>query len=245
MARSPSGRPPWPRAAVASARPTSLVRVAFLFSVGAAAVALASVALTSVASTRVDLVGNGGASGQVADASSSPTADAAVEDAPPATAPARRTGLGFLALGDPLEAAVSALGPPDRQEPDINAALTHTWELAPGAELDVTADGQGITGLAARVPADPPVRIAAHAGIIIGESTPTEVSARWGDGHDVARHPGEDFVLRYIECAGPFPVVIKFGQHTAAPQVHWNEPVTRVLISHADAEPGTAGCPAP
>lgn len=244
MASGPSGHPPWRRALVGLGWSTPLVGAVVFTAVVIGVVALVPVTTTSVTGSRVGLVGNGGASVPVAGASSSPTAEPAVDDSPFAATPAQRTGLAFLALDDPLERAVSVLGPPDREAPDMNAALTHTWELAPGAELDVTADGQGITGLAARMPVDPPVRVAAHAGIILGKSTPQEIAERWGDDHDVRRRPGEDFVLRYVECVGPFPVVIKFDQQTAAPEMRWSEPVTRVLISYADAEPGTAGCPA-
>lgn len=243
MASSPSRHPPWSRAHIGWARPTSFARAVVLAAILAGVVALSPVARTYVSGTRVGLVGNGGMSGPITDSSSS-TDGAAGDSSQFATTPAERTGLAFLTLDDPLERAVSTLGPPDRQAPDMNAALTHTWELAPGAELNVTADDEGIIGLAARMPANPPIRIAAHGGIIIGESTPAEITERWGDGHEIAPHPGEDFVLRYIECAGPFPVVIKFDQHTTPAEAHWNEPVTSVLIAYADAEPGTAGCPA-
>lgn len=214
----------------AAFRPTFVFGAVTVAALLAGVAALGPMALPHLSDTRVRLVGGD---------------DAAADESPLATPPAERTGLGSLALDDPLDRAVSMLGPPDRQAPDINATVTHTWELAPGSELDVTGDEQGITGLAARVPADPPVRVAAHAGVIIGETTPAEVVDRWGGDHDVVRHPGEDFVLRYIECAGPFPVVIKFDQPRDAPEVRWGEPVTSVLIAYADAEPGTAGCPAP
>lgn len=243
MASSPTGRSPWQR--LHPERPTALVGAVLLTAIIAGAVAVAPVVLAPRAGTHVGLVGNGGTSGPLTEPPGNPPESAARDDSAFAATPTRRTGLAFLTLDDPLERAVSTLGPPDRQAPDINATLTHTWELAPGAQLDVTADDRGITGLAARVPADPPVRVAGHAGIVIGESTPAEITDRWAGDYDVARHPDEDFVLRYIDCAGPFPVVIKFDQDTGGPEVQWDEPVTWVLIAYADAEPGTAGCPAP
>lgn len=243
MASSPSGRSPWPR--LHPTRPMALVGAVLLTAIIAgAAVAVVPAALAPRAGTHVGLVGNGDAPGALTEPPDNPPESDARDDSAFAATPAQRTGLAFLTLDDPLERAVSTLGPPDHQAPDINATLTHTWELAPGAQLDVTADDRGITGLAARVPPDPPVRVAGHAGIVIGESTPAEITDRWNGDYEVASHPDEDFVLRYIDCAGPFPVVIKFDQDTGG-LVQWDEPVTWVLIAYADAEPGTAGCPAP
>lgn len=242
MASSASGRPMWSRVHAGAAGPRAPVRAVVLTAILAGVVALLPVTLSAFSGTRVGLVGAGGASRPPSEPAHGPPDGIAVEDPRFASPPAQRSGLAFLTLDDRLERAVSTLGPPDHRVPDMNATTAHTWELAPGAEFDVIADDRGITGLAARVPADPPVRIAAHAGIIIGQSTPADITDRWGTGHATPRHPGEDFVLRYIECAGPLPVVIKFHQDTAAPEVHWNEPVTGVLIAYADAEPGTAGC---
>lgn len=227
--------------------PTALTRVVVLAALAAGVIVLVPVALAHLWGSQVGLVGDEGGAGSVAGAASSTAEDAEGgprDDGALAASPAHRTGLGFLDLDEPLERAVSALGPPDRRMADLNAAYTYTWDLAPGSELNVTADEQGITGLAARVPADPPVQVAAHADVVLGQSTPAEIADRWGEGHDVTRHPGEDFVLRYIECVGPFPVVIKFDQEPGGPPVRWDEPVTSVFIAYADAEPGTDGCPA-
>lgn len=222
----------------------SLPRALALAGMVAGLIVLAPVAATYLSGADVALVGDDGPSGEPAASADSPPDGAPEGGSPLSATPAERTGLGFLTLDDGLQDAVSVLGPPDRREPDINGTVTHTWVLAAGSEFAVTADEQGITGLAARVPVDPPVRIGAHAGVVIGESTPAEIADRWGDDHDVTRHPGEDFVLRYIECVGPFPVVVKFDQDTAEPEVRWDDPVTSVFISYADAEPGTDGCPA-
>ena len=216
------GVPGWPERAV-------LVRAVAAMAVIGVVIALAPVVRAHLTSTPLAFAGPAGVAG---------------DDRWPTETPAQRTDLAFLSLDEPLDQAVSALGPPDSRVPDINAAWTSTWELGHGAELDVTADEHGITGLAARVPAHPAVQIAAHAGVVLGESTPTEITQRWGDDHTIGGHPGEDFVLRYIECVGPFPVVVKFDQPAADAEVHWDEPVTGVLIAYADAEPGTAGCPA-
>lgn len=240
MASPRRGRSPVRGAVSAPARPSPRRR-ALAFGAALVGVALlAPVAVAALPSSRVLLGGDDAASTAAGSSLSGDT-----DGRPWAATPGERTGLAFLRLDDPLERAVSTLGAPHRREPDMNGSFTHTWRLAPGGELDVAADEQGITGLAARVPLDPPVRIAAHGGVVIGESTPAEITDRWGDGHDVPSHEGEDFVLRYVECAGPFPVVVKFDQPGTAPQVRWDEPVTSVLIAYADAEPGTAGCPAP
>ena len=227
--RRTSGHSSWQRGVPGRPERAVLVRAVAAMAVIGAVIALAPVVREQLAGIPLAFAG---------------PASIAGDDQWPAETPAQRTDLAFLSLDDPLDRAVSALGPPDRRAPDINAAWTSTWELGHGSELDVTADEYGITGLAARVPADPDIQIHAHAGVVLGESTPTEITQRWGDDHVVGTHPGGDFVLRYIECAGPFPVVVKFDQPAADAAVRWDEPVTSVLIAYADAEPGTAGCPA-
>ncbi|HVL97934.1 MAG TPA: hypothetical protein VM324_01405 [Egibacteraceae bacterium] len=242
MASGRSGHSAWQRAVCGPARTVWLGWAVGFTVIAAGVVALAPYALGHLSDVRVGLVGNGGATGPATAAlSSSP--DTGRDEAALTAIPAGRTGLAFLNLDDPLERAVSALGPPDARVPDMNAAFAYTWDLAPGVELVVTADDHGILGLAARVPADGPVRIAAHAGVVIGESTPADIVRLWGQDHEVARHPGEDFVLRYIECVGAYPVVVKFEQGNDPAEVRWDEPVTGVFLAYADAEPGTAGCP--
>lgn len=227
--RSASGHSSWQRGVPGRLERAVLLRAVAAVAVIGAVIALAPVVRDHLAGTPLALAGPAGA---------------AADDPWPAETPAERTDLAFLSLDEPLDRAVSALGPPDERVPDINAAWTSTWDLGHGSELRVTADEQGITGLAARVPNDPAVQIEAHAGIVLGESTPADITQRWGDDHEIGRHTGEDFVLRYIECAGPFPVVVKFDQRAADAEVRWDEPVTSVFIAYADAEPGTAGCPA-
>lgn len=243
MAKSRTGRSPWQRAVPDPAGPVPVARAVAVAALLTGLIALASVTVASLSSPRVALV-DAGPSGPPPASADTAEAASAEEDSPLSATPAHRTGLAFLHLDDRLEEAVAVLGPPDRQEPDINATSTSTWVVAPASEFAVTGDDHGVTGLAARVPVDSPVRVGAHAGVVIGESTPAQVAESWGDDHDVTSHAGEDFVLRYIECVGPFPVVIKFDQDTADGGIAWDEPVTSVFISYADAEPGTNGCPA-
>jgi hypothetical protein len=160
-----------------------------------------------------------------------------------AQVPEVRTGLAFLEIGDPLEMAVAVLGPADAQMADINATTTHTWMFDDGAELSVTvADELGILGLYASAPADGTLRPTAWGAVTVGASTPADVVDRWGSAYDLPEVDG-DFVLRYIECVGPWPVVVKFDQAGAGPDVRWDEPITSVMIGFADADPGTEGCP--
>ena len=59
--------------------------------------------------------------------------------------------------------------------------------------------------------------------------------------------------MSYVECAGPYPVVVKFDQISATDPAYapvpgsplWDEPVTSVFVGFADERPGSSGCPAP
>jgi hypothetical protein len=168
--------------------------------------------------------------------------DVALADAL-AQAPEVRTGLAFLEIGDPLELAEAVFGPSDQQMEDINAATSHTWLLEDGGEVGVSVAGDlGILGLYAAAPVGSDHRPTAWGGIVVGESTPAEIAETWGAAYDLPE-AGGDFVLRYIECVGPWPVVVKFDQDGAGPDLRWDEPVTSVMIGLVDADPGTEGCP--
>jgi hypothetical protein len=174
-----------------------------------------------------------------------------VEGRTPSAFPATKLGLAFLALDEPLARAVDALGAPMSAEPDI-FGTARSWDLPGGARLTVSAwdDTRTINGLYASAPAASSVRVAAFGSIVIGQSSLREVVAAWGGAFTAATSPFDDYVVRYGECVGPYPVVIKFDQATtsdvrfaptpASPL--WDEPVTSVLIAYADEPAGSAGC---
>ncbi|MFP5377772.1 MAG: hypothetical protein ACLGIO_13470 [Acidimicrobiia bacterium] len=169
----------------------------------------------------------------------------------PAT-PASRLGVAFLALGQPFEDALAALGPPASTFPDIGGTAS-TWPLG-DARLTVSAwgDDRSIAALNASVPAGSPVRIGAF-GVVIGRSTLSEVVEAWGGGFTPATSAFDDHVVSYVECAGPAPVVVKFDQAAATEEEFaptpgsplWGSPVTSVLVAYADEPSVSSGCPAP
>jgi hypothetical protein len=205
----------------------------------AALLVLAMLTIPRLSATSITLVG-GGADGSVASGGDPGAAPVALEDTPSV-----RTQLAFLRLDDPLDRALSVLGPPDRREPDLNATHTHVWALPGGAELAVSADELGIVGLYGYVPPGSPVRLRAFGSVVVGLSTPGQVAAAWGPAHDLAASDTDDYVLRYTTCAGPFPVVVKFDQDGPAPGAQWNQPISSVFIAYADADPGSHGCEGP
>jgi hypothetical protein len=82
---------------------------------------------------------------------------------------------------------------------------------------------------------------------VIGRSSLRDVVSAWGDGFATAADPFDDYAVRYVECVGSLPVVVKFDQaardHLGVPgAVLWDEPVTRVLIAYADEPAGSEGC---
>jgi hypothetical protein len=219
------GRPTWSLPA----------RQAVVLIVGGGVLVLVLLTVVRVAGGPFALTGGSDAVGQPAPGSG--------EEALAAT-PTDRTGLAFLALDDPLERAEDILGPADERAPDMYASTRHIWALPDGATFEVIADEQGVLGLYAHAPVGTTARLHAYGGVQLGASTPEDVVAAWGEGYDLPLHDSEDYVLRYIVCQGAFPVVVKFDQDGAAPDVRWDEPVTSVFVAYADAEPGTAGCPA-
>lgn len=173
----------------------------------------------------------------------------------PAAFPETKLGVGLLALDQPVEQALATLGSPASTEPDIDATTAHVWDLDDGARLTVGAwdDTGKISGLFALVPPGSRARIGVFGGVVVGESRLRDVVAAWGGAFTIATSPFDDFVVSYVECVGPFPVVIKFDQPAAdeesftptARSPLWDEPVTGVLVAYADEPPGSAGCPPP
>ena len=170
----------------------------------------------------------------------------------PATFPATRLGVASLVLDEPFGQAVVALGPPASSFPDIGGTAS-TWDLPGGARFTVGAwdDDGRISALYADVPPGSPVRVSAY-GAVIGQSTLAEVVAAWGPGYRAATSPYDDYVVSWVECVGPSPVVVKFDQASATEEDYapgpgsplWTRPVTSVFVGFADERPGTAGCPA-
>ena len=172
----------------------------------------------------------------------------------PTAFPATPLGVAFLTLDDPFTEAPASLGPPASTFPDIGGTAS-TWFLG-DARLTVGAWGEGdrltVSSLHVGVPAGSPVRVSAF-GAVIGKSTLAEVVAAWGDRYTAATSPYDDYVVSYVECAGPYPVVVKFDQVTATDATFrpgpgsplWDQPVTSVFVAFADERPGGGGCPAP
>jgi hypothetical protein len=174
-----------------------------------------------------------------------------VDGRTPTAFPKVKLGLGFLALDDPLARAVETLGPAAATEPDI-IGTAHEWNLPGGAVLTISTwdDTQEIGSLHAVVPTSSPTRLGAFGGIVLGQSSLRGVVAAWGDDFTSATSPVDDYVVRYIECVGEHPVIVKFGQ-TATTDVgsalapesrQWDDPVTSLLIAVADEPPGSSGC---
>jgi hypothetical protein len=174
-----------------------------------------------------------------------------VEGRTPTAFPKMKLGLAFLALDEPLTWAAEALGPAAATEPDI-FGTARTWNLPGGAVLTISTwdDTQEIAGLHAVVPSPSPTRLSAFGGIVVGQSSLRDVVAAWGDDFASATSPFDDYVVRYVECAGKHPVVVKFNQSAATDpgaaldpeSLHWDDPVTSLLIAFADEPPGSSGC---
>lgn len=193
------------------------------------------------------------AEGQPSGRPQPPGASVNEEARTPPAFPETKLGVGLLALDQPVEQALATLGSPASTEPDINATTAHVWDLDAGARLTVGAwdDTGEISGLFASVLPGSRARIGVFGGVIVGESRPRDVVAAWGGAFTIATSPVDDFVVSYVECVGPFPVVIKFDQPAAGEEPFtptarsplWDEPVTGVLVAYADEPPGSAGCP--
>lgn len=174
--------------------------------------------------------------------------------ATPAASPASRFGVAFLSLDDPFERATGALGPPAATFPDIGGTAS-SWVLG-DALLTVGAWGDGLTSsissLYASVPEGSPVRVSAF-GAVIGQSSLADVVGAWGPGYRAATSPYDDYVVSYVECAGPYPVVVKFdqaavseGAFTPGPgSALWARPVNSVFVAFADEPPSSSGCTEP
>jgi hypothetical protein len=174
-----------------------------------------------------------------------------VDGRTPTAFPDVKLGLGFLALDDPLARAVETLGSAAATEPDI-IGTAHMWNLPGGAVLTISTwdDTQEIGSLHAVVPTSSPTRLSAFGGIVLGQSSLRDAVAAWGGDFTSATSPVDDYVVRYIECVGEHPVVVKFGQTAttddgsalAPGSPQWDEPVTALLIAFADEPPGSSGC---
>jgi hypothetical protein len=166
-----------------------------------------------------------------------------VDGRTPSSFPASKLGLAFLSLDEPIDRAVDALGPPTSTQAGI-FGIARTWRLPDGARLTVSSrEGPGtIYGLFAFVPPDSPVRLGAFGHVVVGRSSLREVVAAWGGGFASSASPSDDYVVSYVECVGPSPIVVKFDQVAAAGPPRWDEPVTSILVAYADEPAGSAGC---
>lgn len=169
----------------------------------------------------------------------------------PQAFPETRLAIGFLTLDDPSRKAGDVLGPPDSTEPDI-LGTAYTWALPGGSSLLVSIwdDTQQVNGVRAFAPTESPVRFSAFGGVVVGSSTLRQVVVAWGAGYVAASHPEDDFAVSYVECLGPYPVIIKFDQLARTGDDYmpvpgsplWNMPVTTLLVAYADEPPGASGC---
>lgn len=164
-----------------------------------------------------------------------------------------RLRLGPFMLDQPLQEVVAVLGAPTSGAPDM-LGTAHTWVLPTGGLFTVSVwdDTGQVSGLYAELPVGSPVVVEAFGGVVLGASTLRDVVGAWGGDYQPTTSPWDDFVVSYVECVGPFPVVVKFDQggrqdegkrRTASDD--WEQPVTSALIAYADEPPGGAGCPAP
>lgn len=152
------------------------------------------------------------------------------------TIPAVRAAVGPVALDGSLADVVEHLGQPDALGPDIEG-IAREWKLDGGALLSVStpAGASGpIAGVVATIPRSSPVRIGLYGGVLLGEATIDEVIAAWG-APEARGGADADFNVRYVECSGPYPIVLK---------VHRTSTFDRVLVGYADEAPGTNGCDA-
>lgn len=172
----------------------------------------------------------------------------------PQAYPDTRLAIGFLALDDYLPKALQALGDQAWSEPDI-FGTAYTWAFPDGGYLLVSAwdDTRRVNGVVAVAPAESPVRFSAFGGVVVGASSLREVVTAWGTDYQMASYPYEDFSVSYVECVGPYPVVVKFDQLARTEDAHsplpgsplWDMPVTGLMIAYADEPSGSSGCPKP
>lgn len=220
---------------------------------GHRAVAVLAAAAALVASLALAAAVDGRRPARVVAAS--PAGDGLVSDAvtvdgtPPTRFPASRLGVGPLALDQPAGRALAVLGPPTATAPDIGGSAS-TWWLGRGARLTVSAwaDNGRISGLSATVPPGSPVRVAAYGGVVVGATALADAVAAWGPGYTLATSPEDDYVVAYLDCAGGWPVVVKFdqpapAQPTGARPPRWDQPVTGLLVAYADG-PAPDACAA-
>jgi len=100
------------------------------------------------------------------------------------------------------------------------------------------------------VPPGSPARFAIHGSAVIGASTLQEIVDGWGPRYTAATSSFDDFAVRYVDCVGPFPVVVKFDQDATGTErdaevpksPRWDERVTSMLVAYADEPPNSAGC---
>lgn len=165
--------------------------------------------------------------------SSSPTV---ADDGPAflATIPAVRAAVGPIELDGSLAEVIARLGPPDALGPDIEG-IAREWSLDGGARLAISTPvgaTEPIVGVVATIPRTSPVRIGLYGGLLLGDATIADVVTAWGE-PEARGGTGDDFDVRYVECRGPFPIVLK---------VQRTDAFDRVLVGYADEAPGSSGC---
>jgi hypothetical protein len=147
-----------------------------------------------------------------------------------------RAVLGDVALGEPIAPVLGRLGPPTAAVDDV-WGIEYSWERDDGAVFVVVGshgDDHRVIGLFASVPPGSSARFTAFGGLDVGRSTAHAVTAAWGPGFSGPESPGDDFLVRYVVCAGSHPIVVKFG----VASTRWDEPVRSALVAFADELPG-------
>lgn len=152
------------------------------------------------------------------------------------TVPAVRAAVGSIVLDGSMADVIDHLGAPDALGPDIEG-VSHQWMLAGGALLSVTTplgSSEPIVGIVATIPSGSTVRIGLYGDILLGDASVADVVEAWGE-PEARGGPLDDFDVRYVECRGPYPIVLKVDMTPA---------FDRVLVGYADEPPGSNGCDA-
>lgn len=151
-----------------------------------------------------------------------------------ATVPTVRAAVGPIVLDGSMADVIDHLGAPDELGPDIEG-IARQWMLTGGALLSVTTpvdSSEPIVGIVATIPHGSTVRIGLYGGVLLGDASVTDVVEAWGE-PEATGGPFDDFDVRYVECRGPYPIVLKVD---VAPTFD------RVLVGYADEPPGSNGC---
>jgi hypothetical protein len=151
-----------------------------------------------------------------------------------ATTPSARAAIGPIALDGSMADAVQHLGAPDEVGPDLFGEA-RTWRFSDGAELTLTPPegaSEPVLGIVATVPFGATTRFGLFGGLRLGASSIADIVRAWGP-PEATGGALDDFDVRYIECRGPFPIVLKIDHDPT---------FDRALIAYADEAPGSAGC---